>query len=67
MPRLVYDGKPHPMTGEVVLGRHRDCTIPLADGKASRRHARVFSKPDGTIWVEDGRPGAVFGVRLPGC
>lgn len=53
MPRLVYDGKPHPMTGEVVLGRHRDCTIPLADGKASRRHARVFSKPDGTIWVED--------------
>lgn len=53
MPRLVYDGKPHPVAGEIVLGRHRDCTIPLSDGKASRRHARVFAKPDGTIWVED--------------
>jgi tRNA A-37 threonylcarbamoyl transferase component Bud32 len=54
MPRLVYDGKEFPLTGgEVVLGRHRECSIPLADGKASRRHARVFSKPDGTVWVED--------------
>ena len=53
MPRLVYDGKPHPVTGEIVLGRHRDCTIPLSDGKASRRHARIYVKPDDTIWVED--------------
>ncbi|HEX3133817.1 MAG TPA: FHA domain-containing serine/threonine-protein kinase, partial [Planctomycetota bacterium] len=25
----------------------------IADGKASRKHCRVFSKPDGTVWVED--------------
>jgi serine/threonine protein kinase len=55
MPRLVYDGKEFPLaTGaELVIGRHRDNSIPIADGKASRKHCRVFSKPDGTVWVED--------------
>ncbi len=54
MPRLVYDAKEFPLSGaELVLGRHRDCSIPIDDGKASRRHCRVFSKPDGTVWVED--------------
>jgi serine/threonine protein kinase len=55
MPRLVYDGKEFPLvTGaELVIGRHRDNSIPIADGKASRKHCRVFNKPDGTVWVED--------------
>ena len=55
MPRLVYDGKeiPVPKEGELVLGRHRDNALQIADGKASRRHTRVFSKADGTIWAED--------------
>ncbi len=53
MSTLVYDGKEYPLTNELVMGRHRDCSIPLADGKASRRHARVFLKSDGTVWVED--------------
>ena len=54
MPRLVYDAKEFPLAGnELVLGRHRECSIPIDDGKASRRHCRVFVKPDGTVWVED--------------
>ena len=53
MSKLVYDGKDFPLVHELVMGRHRDNPIPLADGKASRRHARVFSKSDGTDWVED--------------
>src|ERR1043165_2948333 len=55
MPRLVHDGKEHPLAAgaEVVIGRHRDNPIPIADGKASRKHCRVFVKPDGTVWVED--------------
>lgn len=55
MPRLVYEAKEFPLKpdGEVVIGRHRDNAIPIADGKASRKHCRVFAKPDGTVWVED--------------
>ena len=55
MPRLVYDGKefPLPAGAELVIGRHRDNSIPIADGKSSRKHCRVFTKPDGTVWVED--------------
>ncbi len=55
MPRLVYDGKEFPLAAgaELVIGRHRDNAIPIADGKASRKHCRVFGKPDGTVWVED--------------
>ena len=55
MPRLVYDGKeiPVPKEGELVLGRHRDNALQISDGKASRRHTRVFCKADGTIWAED--------------
>jgi pSer/pThr/pTyr-binding forkhead associated (FHA) protein len=53
MSKLVYDGKEFPLVNELVMGRHRDNPIPLADGKASRRHARVFVKEDRTEWVED--------------
>lgn len=55
MPRLVYDGKEFPLAAgaELVIGRHRDNAIPIADGKSSRKHCRVFTKPDGTVWVED--------------
>ena len=54
MPRLVYDAKELVLTGaEVVLGRHRDNAMQIDDGKASRKHCRVFTKPDGTVWVED--------------
>lgn len=54
MPRLVYDAKELVLTGsEVVLGRHSDNAMQIDDGKASRKHCRVFTKPDGTVWVED--------------
>ena len=54
MPRLVYEAKELVLTdSEVVLGRHRDNAMQIDDGKASRRHCRVFTKPDGTVWVED--------------
>ena len=54
MPRLVYQAKELVLTNsEVVLGRHRDNAMQIDDGKASRRHCRVFTKPDGTVWVED--------------
>jgi serine/threonine protein kinase len=55
MPRLVFNGSEFPLTSEaeLILGRHRENDIPLPDGKASRRHARVFCKKDGTVWVED--------------
>lgn len=41
-----------PDGGELVIGRHRDCGIQIADGKSSRRHARVFVR-EGGWWVED--------------
>ncbi|MBA3699743.1 MAG: protein kinase [Planctomycetes bacterium] len=55
MPRLIYDGKEFPLAAgaELVIGRHRDNAIPIADGKASRKNCRVFTKPDQTVWVED--------------
>src|SRR5271170_2733590 len=53
MSKLVYDGKEFVLVNELVMGRHRDNPIPLADGKASRRHARVFAKEDHSDWVED--------------
>jgi serine/threonine protein kinase len=55
MTRLVYNEHEFPLIseGDLILGRHRENDIPLADGKASRRHARVFRKDDGTVWVED--------------
>jgi len=55
MPRLIHDGKEFSLAAgaELVIGRHRDNAIAIADGKASRKHCRVFSKPDGTAWVED--------------
>jgi hypothetical protein len=53
MPRLVYEGTEYQLTAELILGRKRECSIPIHDAKASRRHARVFLKPDGTAWVED--------------
>jgi len=38
--------------GEVVLGRDQDCTVALADRRASRRHA-VIRPADGGFEVED--------------
>ena len=50
MPRLVYNSKELVLTdSEVVLGRHRDNAMQIDDSKASRRHCRVFTKPDGTV------------------
>ncbi|MBA3938220.1 MAG: protein kinase, partial [Planctomycetes bacterium] len=53
MTHLVYEGTEFPIAAELVLGRQRDCGVVIADGKASRHHARVFTKPDATVWVED--------------
>mgnify|MGYP001558302366 CR=1 FL=1 len=33
--------------GEIVLGRDLECALPILDNRASRRHARICSSPDG--------------------
>lgn len=46
--RIVLTGSP------VVLGRHADCDLVLADEQASRRHAQVEPGPDGFVLVDLG-------------
>lgn len=37
----------------MVVGRGRDVDIEVAVQGVSRRHAEVYRKPDGTVWVRD--------------
>lgn len=46
-------GKTVEVAGAVVVGRGDDCELTLADGKASRHHARLTAAADGTVTIED--------------
>jgi NHLM bacteriocin system ABC transporter ATP-binding protein len=37
----------------VTIGRADDCTVALADGQVSRRHARIESRPDGVFLIDN--------------
>ncbi|HRU07347.1 MAG TPA: SpoIIE family protein phosphatase, partial [Candidatus Brocadiia bacterium] len=55
-------------SAEVVIGRSRECALPVDDPRASRRHARIFSTPEGDR-IEDlgsGNGTYVNGQRLLG-
>jgi pSer/pThr/pTyr-binding forkhead associated (FHA) protein len=40
-------------SGTVLVGRGRDCGLVLVDPSVSRVHARLLSRPDGAVLVED--------------
>jgi len=61
---LKVGGKRHELDGDrVVLGRSRDCDIPIEDPNVSRRHAEVVHE-DGGWWVVD--LGSTNGVEVNG-
>jgi len=63
-PLLKVGGKRHELDGDrVVLGRSRDCDIPIEDPNVSRRHAEVVHE-DGGWWVVD--LGSTNGVEVNG-
>lgn len=45
---------------EIVIGRDRQCDIPLADGRVSRSHARLECGPDGCYLVDLGSANGSF-------
>src|SRR5688572_11461977 len=53
-PQLVQiaTGKRFFVSKEMIVGRQEGCDLRLAEGKASRRHAKVGPSDDG-LWVED--------------
>jgi hypothetical protein len=61
---LSVGGKRHELSSErVLLGRSRDCDIPLEDPNVSRRHAEVVLE-DGAWWVAD--LGSTNGIEVNG-
>jgi hypothetical protein len=46
-----------------VLGRNSDCTVPLADPRASRRHAEIRATADGFLVVD---LGSMNGTKVNG-
>jgi S1-C subfamily serine protease len=57
------------IAGDLVVGRDEGCDVPLADDKASRRHARLAPAADGTVLIEDlGSTNGTFvdGQRIAG-
>jgi hypothetical protein len=50
---VVIDGARHELTKRaIVLGRSRDCDIPIDDPNVSRRHAEIRQE-DGAYWIVD--------------
>ena len=53
----------------VVLGRHDDCDLVLADEQASRRHAQVEAAAEGFVLVDLGSTNGTYlngaAVRAP--
>jgi hypothetical protein len=65
-PRAVLSvgGKRHQLSSErILLGRSRDCDIPLEDPNISRRHAEVVLE-DGAWWIVD--LGSTNGIEVNG-
>ncbi len=58
------DGRRHPISGSVVLGRLPECDITFDDSAISRRHARVREAEGSGYEVED--LGSTNGVRVNG-
>ncbi|HEV8688627.1 MAG TPA: FHA domain-containing protein, partial [Gaiellaceae bacterium] len=57
-------GKRHQLSSErILLGRSRDCDIPLEDPNISRRHAEVVLE-DGAWWIVD--LGSTNGIEVNG-
>lgn len=48
----VSSGKQVPVLPQMVIGRHTECNLQLAEGQASRRHAKLTVAEDG-VWLED--------------
>ncbi len=46
-------GRRYPLDAISTLGRGGDCTVPLDDSMASRRHANITRQPDGSWEVVD--------------
>lgn len=42
----------YPLSGDDVIGRDEDCTIPAEDSFMSHRHAHIFKEKDG-YYIED--------------
>jgi tRNA A-37 threonylcarbamoyl transferase component Bud32 len=63
MALIVFAGQSFPITGEMILGRHRDCGIHIPDEQSSRKHARIYL--DGGTWLIEDLASA-NGTRLNG-
>ncbi len=61
---LVVAGKRHELTrGKTVLGRSKECDIPIDDANISRRHAEI-RREDGAFWIVD--LGSTNGIEVNG-
>ena len=61
---LVIGGKRHDLTrGTTVLGRSKECDIPIDDANISRRHAEI-RREDGAFWIVD--LGSTNGIEVNG-
>ena len=62
-PVLVANGRPHKLTGRLVIGRSRECDLTLDDPNVSRRHAEIRQE-DGSWWIVD--LGSTNGIEVNG-
>jgi hypothetical protein len=61
---LVIDGKRHELTrAATVLGRSKECDLPIDDANISRRHAEI-RREDGAYWIVD--LGSTNGIEVNG-
>lgn len=52
MAMLTYAGRKIELAGAATIGRTRECEVMIADGAASRQHARIVPEAGGW-WIED--------------
>jgi two-component system, NtrC family, response regulator AtoC len=60
----VFETRPLPTRGELVIGRGRGADVPIDEPRASRRHARLRVGPGAAFEVED--LGSANGTRVRG-